>query len=303
MSEPTLLQLQCFAALVAHGSFSAAATHLNRTHPTVHAALKSLEEQLGITLLDRGGYRVTLTTEGAAFHARTLLFLRQFEELKREAAQLAAGEEPELRVVVGDLCPLPETLGMLRRFFGASTGTRLNLMVETISGPWERLDDGDCDLIFHHLDKPDPQVEAIPLFAVKLVPVAAPGFFSGQISDALTPDDMRPYMQCVIKDTSRRPLQASYYLIEGARTCNVADQLMKRELILQGLAWGHLPVHLVLADLKANRLLSLEGRHLRGATLQHYAARRRDVAHGPVAERLWSQLRKSASGGSLAHLS
>jgi len=50
-------------------------------------------------------------------------------------------------------------------------------MVETISGPWKRLDDGDCDLIFHHLDKADPQGEAIPLFAVKLVPVAAPGFF------------------------------------------------------------------------------------------------------------------------------
>src|SRR5277367_501856 len=117
MSEPTLLQLQCFTALVEHGSFAAAAVHLNRTHPTVHAALKSLEQQLGIVLLDRAGYRVTLTAEGAAFHARTTLFLRQFDELRRAAAQLAAGEEPELRVVIGDLCPLPQTLGMLRRFF------------------------------------------------------------------------------------------------------------------------------------------------------------------------------------------
>ncbi|MQQ99288.1 LysR family transcriptional regulator [Glaciimonas soli] len=295
MSESTLLQLQCFEALVAHGSFSAAAAHLNRTHPTVHAALTSLENQLGIVLLDRSGYRVALTAEGAALHARTVLFLRQFDELRREAAQLAAGEETELRVVVGDLCPLPETLGMLRRFFGASTGTKLNLMVETISGPWERLDDGDCDLIFHHLDKPSPQYEAIALFEVKLVPVAAPGFFAGTVSDALTPDDMRPYMQCVIKDSSRRPSQANYYLIDGARTCSVADQLMKRELILQGLAWGHLPVHLIQADLQENRLLSLEGRHLRGATLPHYAARRRDVVHGPVAERLWSQLQDSAT--------
>lgn len=295
MSEPTLLQLQCFAALVEHGSFAAAAVHLNRTHPTVHAALKSLEQQLGIVLLDRAGYRVTLTAEGAAFHARTTLFLRQFDELRRAAAQLAAGEEPELRVVVGDLCPLPQTLGMLRRFFGGSSGTRLNLMVEAISGPWERLDDGDCDLIFHHLDKPSPQIEAIPLFEVQLVPVAAPGFFAGQVSAALTPDDMRPYLQCVIKDSSRRPSPANYYLIEGARSCGVADQLTKRELILQGLAWGHLPAHLIAADLKAKRLLSLQGRHLRGARLQHYAARRRDVVHGPAAERLWAQLRQSGA--------
>ncbi|MES2072603.1 MAG: LysR family transcriptional regulator [Pseudomonadota bacterium] len=292
MSEPTILQLQCFTALVAEGSFAAAAARLHRTHPTVHAAVKSLEEQLGIALLNRDAYRTALTPEGAAFHARALLFLRGYEELKREAAQLAAGEEPELRVVVGDLCPLPGTLGMLRRFFAASTGTRLNLLFEAISGPWERLQNGECDLIFHHLDKPSPNIEAIELFQVKLVPVAAPGFLLQPVSKALTPDDMRPYMQCVIRDSSQQPSGANYYLVDGARTCSVPDQLMKRELIVQGLAWGHLPQHLVSEDIKAKRLLSLEGMHLRGATLPHYAARRRDSAHGPVAERLWLQLRE-----------
>ncbi|MES2103096.1 MAG: LysR family transcriptional regulator [Pseudomonadota bacterium] len=292
MSEPTLLQLQCFAALVAEGSFAAAAARLHRTHPTVHAAVKSLEEQLGIALLNREAYRTSLTPEGAAFYSRAILFLRQFDELKREAAQLAAGEEPELRVVVGDLCPLPETLGMLRRFFAASSGTRLNFLFEAIGGPWERLRNGDCDLIFHHLDQPSPNIEAIELFEVKLVPVAAPGFLTQAISNTLSPDDMRPYMQCVIRDSSQQPSSASYYLIDGARTCSVPDQLMKRELIVQGLAWGHLPLHMVAEDIRAKRLLSLEGRHLRGATLQHFAARRRDVAHGPVAERLWLQLRE-----------
>lgn len=300
MSDPTLLQLQCFAALVEHGSFAAAAAHLHRTHPTVHAALSSLESQLGIVLLDRSGYRIALTAQGAAFHARALLFLRQFESLKREAAQLAAGEEPELRVVVGDLCPLPGTLAMLRRFFGAAdSATRLNLMVEAISGPWERLQDGDCDLIFHHLDKPSPQMESLALFDVTLIPVAAPGFYAGPLTADLTPDDLRPYVQCVIRDSSRRPSQANYYLVDGARTCSVPDQLMKREVIVQGLAWGHLPLHLIEDDLAQQRLVSLAGDHMRGATLPHYAIRRRDVVHGPVAERLWSHLRElaPASGG------
>ncbi len=296
MSAPTLLQLQCFAALVEHGSFAAAAQHLHRTHPTVHAALTSLEKQLGIVLLDRSGYRFALTAQGAAFHARVLLFLRQFDGLKREAVQLAAGEEPELRVVVGDLCPLPETLGMLRRFFAApDSTTRLNLMVEAISGPWERLQDGDCDLIFHHLDKPSPQTESLALFDVILVPVAAPGLIDSPASGALTPEDLRPYVQCVIRDSSRHPSQANYHLIDGARTCSVPDQLMKREVIVQGLAWGHLPRHLIEADLAAQRLISLAGEHLRGATLPHYAIRRRDVAHGPVAQRLWAHLRERAA--------
>lgn len=290
MNEPTLLQLQCFEALVAEGSFAAAAVRLNRTHPTVHAAVGALEAQVGMVLLDRAGYRVSLTAEGAAYHARVAQFLRQYENLRREAAQLAAGQEAELRVVVGDLCPLPDTLGTLKRFFDASSGTRLTLLFEAISGPWERLKNGDCDLIFHHLDKPSPAIEAVELFEVKLVPVAAPGFLKQPPHESLTPDDLRPYVQCIIRDTSKQRSEANYYLIEGAPTCTVPDQLMKRELIVQGLAWGHMPYHLVARDLEEHRLVSLEGRHLQGATLKHYAARLRDAAHGPVAQRLWSQL-------------
>jgi DNA-binding transcriptional LysR family regulator len=290
MNEPTLLQLQCFDALVAEGSFAAAAARLNRTHPTVHAAVTALEAQVGMVLLDRAGYRVSLTAQGAAYHARVAQFLHQYENLQREAAQLSAGQEAELRVVVGDLCPLPETLGTLRRFFEASSGTRLTLLFEAISGPWERLNKGDCDLIFHHLDKPSPAIETVELFEVKLVPVAAPGFLRHAAEESLTPDDMRPYVQCIIRDTGRQPSEANYYLIEGAPTCTVPDQLMKRELIVQGLAWGHMPHHLVARDIEERRLMSLEGRHLHGATLKHYAARRRDAAHGPVAQRLWSQL-------------
>jgi len=296
MNELTLLQLQCFEALVAEGSFAAAAARLNRTHPTVHAAVTALEAQVGMILLDRAGYRVSLTAEGAAFRSRVTVFLRQYENLRREAAQLASGEEAELRVVVGDLCPLRQTLGPLKRFFEACTGTRLTLLFEAISGPWERLLNGDCDLIFHHLDRPSPSIESIELFDVRIVPVFAPGFLGRPPDESLTPDDLRPYVQCVIRDTGKQPSTVNYYLIEGAPTCTVPDQLMKRELIVQGLAWGHMPAHLVAQDLADHRLVSLEGRHLRGTTLKHYAARRRDVAHGPVAQRLWMQLQAQQPG-------
>jgi len=290
MNEPTLFQLQCFEALLNEGSFAAAAARLNRTHPTVHAAVTALEAQVGMVLLDRTGYRVSLTAHGAAFRPRAVAFLRQYESLRREAARLAAGQEAELRVVVGDLCPLPETLGSLRRFFETSTGTRLTLLFEAISGPWERLQRGECDLFFHHLDKPTPEIETIELFEVQLVPVAAPGFLQQPTDGSITIDDLRPYVQCVIRDTSREPSDASYYLIEGAPTCTVPDQLRKRELILQGLAWGHMPSHLIADDLTEHRLVSLEGPYLRGGALTHYAARRRKASHGPVAQTLWKQL-------------
>lgn len=290
MSEPTILQLQCFVALAEQGSFAAAAERLHRTHPTVHAAIKALEQQLGLVLLDRGGYRVTLTPEGATFLTRARLFLREYAELRRGALQLAHGEEPELRIVVGDLCPLPATMALLAPFFSARPGTRLTLLSDAISGPWERLARGECDLILHHRDQPSPRYESLPLYVVELVPVAAPGFIRAIGGGTPDPQQLRGHMQCVIRDSSSRPEDANYHLLDGARTCSVPDQAMKRELLVLGMAWGHMPLHLVSEDLATGRLLSLENEHLPATSLAHYATRRRDAAHGPVARALWAHL-------------
>lgn len=292
----TLHQLQCLDAVVSEGSFQAAADKLRRTQPTVFVAVKNLEAQLGLVLLDRSGYRVALTEAGRAFHERARVFLQELSSLHQHARQLAMGQETELRVVIGDLCPVPPVLALLREFFDRHPATRLHLHVEAIAGPWERLFDGEADLIIHHIDKADARLEFIDLCVVRLVPVVAPGFLRTPVSRQVTPRQMRGYVQCVIRDTARHGGGPSYYLIEGAHSWTVADQLMKKEIILQGAAWGHLPDFLIEQELRDGRLLSLTGRHLQGGRVELTAARRRDAAHGPIADRLWQHLLERAPG-------
>jgi DNA-binding transcriptional LysR family regulator len=295
MDGLTLQQLQCFDAVVAEGSFQAAADRLGRSQPSVSTAVKNLESQLQLDLLDRSGYRVTLTEAGRSFHQRARIFLEEFKGLRNHAAQLAAGEESELRVVIGDLCPLPETLKLLRKFFDHCPGTRLHLHFEAIAGPWERLFNGEADLILHHVDKADTRFEAVDLFAVKLIPVVAPNFLRFPISRIMTPEMMRDYVQCVIRDTARQSGPHDYFLIEGARRWTVSDQLMKRELILQGMGWGHLPEYLIKQDLRAGRLLAITGKYFKGGRAELVAARLRNAPHGPVAKRLWQFIADEAS--------
>jgi DNA-binding transcriptional LysR family regulator len=192
--------------------------------------------------------------------------------------------------VIGDVCPLPQTLVLLRRFFDNCPGTRLHLHFEAISGPWERLLDGEADLILHHIDKADPRFEYKDLFRVRLTPVAAPNFLRFPISRSITPERMRDHVQCVIRDTARHSPPKDYYLVEGARTWTVSDQLMKRELILQGMGWGHMPKYLIEGDLLKKRLLDLTGKHLKGGQVDLVAARLRTAPLGPVAMRLWSYI-------------
>jgi hypothetical protein len=81
-------------------------------------------------------------------------------------------------------------------------------------------------LIFHHIDKSDIRLEFIDLFAGRLLPVVAPDFLPFPISDELRVEQMRDYVQCIVRDTARHGAGRDYYLVEGARTCTVSDQML-----------------------------------------------------------------------------
>jgi DNA-binding transcriptional LysR family regulator len=74
----------------------------------------------------------------------------------------------------------------------------------------------------------------------------------------------------------------------------VAGQLMKKEGIVQGMGWGHMPEFLIEDELRHKQLLSIAGKHLPGGTVTIVAARRRDAPHGPVAQRLWHHIERQA---------
>ncbi|AEI63539.1 LysR family transcriptional regulator [Corallococcus macrosporus] len=295
MGDFTLHDLQCFDAVVRAGGFQAAAAALHRSHPAVFAAVARLERQLDLTLLDRSGYRVRLTPAGQSFHRRAQALLRELEGLRTHAVQLAMGEESELHVVIGDLCPRPQVLAVLSRFFARCPGTRLHLHFEAVGGPGERLLDGDVDLILHRVDKSDPRFEWVDLAKVPFIPVAAPGFLPAASGRPIGPRQLRDATQCVLRDTARHTPATSYFMVDGAPQCTVPDQTMKKEVILQGMGWGHLPRFLIDKELRDGRLRSIASRHLPGSIEELVAARRSDRPQGPVANRLWQALQDEAA--------
>lgn len=82
----TFTQLEVFAALARAGNFSRAAALLGVTQSAVSHAIRTLEAELGVTLIQRDGTRSTLTDAGNRLLARTNDILQQHEALKQEAA-------------------------------------------------------------------------------------------------------------------------------------------------------------------------------------------------------------------------
>src|SRR5260370_25692411 len=82
MMDVTVHQLLCFDAVVSEGSFQAAAAKMRRAQPSVSLAVKNLENQLRLSLLDRSFYRVSLTEAGRSFHERTRVLLHELQALR-----------------------------------------------------------------------------------------------------------------------------------------------------------------------------------------------------------------------------
>jgi len=83
-----LRALRAFVEVVRQGSFSQAAKTVFATQSTVSKAVKQLEDELGLRLLDRVGHRGTLTAAGEIVYRRAKAMLAEGDDLAAELGEL-----------------------------------------------------------------------------------------------------------------------------------------------------------------------------------------------------------------------
>lgn len=93
-----LKQLEYFVTIVEEGSITGAARRLHMAQPPLSHQLKSLEQELGTTLLGRGARRVTLTQSGEALYRRAKQMLSLGQAARRELEDLSLGVRGTLSI-------------------------------------------------------------------------------------------------------------------------------------------------------------------------------------------------------------
>lgn len=93
-----LRTLRTFVEVVRHGGFSQAADVVALTQSTVSKAVKTLEEELGMPLLDRLGHRNELTAAGEIAYRRALVLLAEHHDLVAEINDLRGLKRGVLRI-------------------------------------------------------------------------------------------------------------------------------------------------------------------------------------------------------------
>lgn len=90
--------LRAFVEVVRQGGFSPAAKVVFTTQSAVSKAVKQLEEEIGVPLLDRIGHRSTLTAAGEAVYRRALRLLAERDDLLAEIAEIRGLQRGVLRL-------------------------------------------------------------------------------------------------------------------------------------------------------------------------------------------------------------
>jgi DNA-binding transcriptional LysR family regulator len=256
----TLDQLGSFLAVVDEGSFSAAGRRLGRVQSAVSYAIGQLEATLGAQLFDRGvGRRArtpVLTDAGHRLAAEARLVLAQARELSECAAQLQAGTEPELRVVVDAAYPTDRLIAVCAAFRERFPVTTLRLEVGLLRDAVGAVLAGGVDLGACNLAGASPAELAITyLGTVSIVPVCAAGHPLARLPAPQRGSVLEQSIQIV---HSERHETTSDQGVLATRTWRVTDLAIKAELIRRGIGWGSLPLAFAEPWLRSGELVRLQ---------------------------------------------
>lgn len=186
-----LKSLYTVIKIIETGSYQKAAMALNYAQSTITFQIHQLENELGISLFEKKGNHMVLTSEGM----EVLPLIKNIIDSVEALLMYNAGNN----VLRGTLkIALPETLitykmqPVLKAFKEKAPDVKLHLQVLNCYNIYSQLLNGTIDIAIHYDIKKYPQnIEILELHTYPLVMVASPCLDS-TLTDFITPDQQKP---------------------------------------------------------------------------------------------------------------
>ena len=173
----TLEQLRVLQKIVQLGSLKKAAAALFKTQPALSMAIKKLEQQYNIELLDRSQYRLTLTKQGSIFYRQAQSLLLSADQLESLGHQLAQGNEAIFRIGYDPLYDISHMLQTLHHCQNKFATTEFQIVSGSRFSSLEQLANESVDVSFgawFHLFHGVGDFKTKPINEFELVIAAAP---------------------------------------------------------------------------------------------------------------------------------
>lgn len=166
--------LRCFVAVAKELHFGRAAQRLHLSQPPVSQALKELEDELGVRLLERTSRRIALTPIGEDLLNDALSILAGADLMRKRGRDAASGLVGSLSIGFISLPTLTFLPALLKTFDSTFPQVKLSLLEGTTDQLTHDVESGHLDLalVFQQPDLPptlqsrpvqrDPLVVALP---------------------------------------------------------------------------------------------------------------------------------------------
>ncbi|EYF04509.1 LysR family transcriptional regulator [Chondromyces apiculatus] len=262
-AEVDLNRMAVFVAVAEAGSFTEAGRTLGLTKSMVSQHVRRLEEDLGVTLMQRTTRRLSLTQAGEVYLQSATSILAQAREVHARIQQLRRAPSGLLRITASfDL-----TLDLLTPLIHKFTQQNPRVDIDLIA------DDGVLDLVERQLDVAirigwlaDSSMVASMLGEFEQVVCAAPAYLGGAPPLAVPEDLSRAAW--VTLTALRSPNRWTFLDAHGVeQTVQTRGRVATnspsavRAFLLAGAGVGAIAEHLVREDLRAGRLVRLFPEH------------------------------------------
>lgn len=240
MSGPrtNLDQWHCFLAVVDEGSYARAAEVLYKSQSAVTYTIQKMEEQLGVKVFEIRGRKSELTEVGQMLYRRGRALIDEAMRLEASAKSVAAGWEPQLRIVCDTLFPSHAMLDCLADLSESCPDTRIECVETVLSGAEEALLERRCDLAITGIVPPGFLGDH--LLRVKFIAVAHRDHDLHKLDRELDYRDLRPFRQVVVMDSGvRRKRDAGW--LEAAQRLTVSRMEVSISAVARGLGFAWLP--------------------------------------------------------------
>jgi DNA-binding transcriptional LysR family regulator len=287
-------QLRTLVAVADAGSFSGAARRLGRTQPAVSYAIAGLESHLGFALFERGRRHPVLTDAGATIlaYARRISLLG--DELQASAAGLTQGLEGILSVSIDSFFPVTRLSAALAEFAAHFPSVTPNVRIESRDAVLERVLDRECVMGLSAADGAWPLgIEARDFATVTIVAVVAPHHPLGRQVGPIPASVVRDTIQITNKPAGKAD-DSRDVAVNSARLWRVSDVSTAVALLVEGIGWGYLPLHIAQPQIGSGRLTELPLATRARGELTFSLLHRADAPRGPAGRWLAERLSQPA---------
>jgi DNA-binding transcriptional LysR family regulator len=289
----TLDQLRIFIAVADEGSFSAAGRKLRRAQSAISQTLANLEAQARVKLFDRSARYPRLTDAGRSLLADARLVADGVDSFKGRLLAMREGLEPELSVAMDVMFPMAALTRAATHSRQTYPHTPLRLLVETLGAVIKPVLDRHCSIgVIGSLPVVSEDLQTEHLLDLPMVTVVGSSHRLAGRRSAVSSAAIRKEVQLVLTDRSLLTDGRDFGVLSPL-TWRLADLGAKHAFLKAGLGWGHMPLHMVKADLDNGTLARIRVESLpRDLVMPMKVAFRKDAPPGPAARAFIAQLKQ-----------